>query len=132
MSITDDLNQAAQKLLEADMRLRTIKVQIDILEREIRLLISLEAQLEENIRWLKRRKVITVANEYRKAKEDLQKTLARCSMLKIDKGNNMKSYDYAEKIYIQAKTEHDIALDRVHNPRYNVIEVDFRRRSGQK
>ncbi len=130
MSNTDDLNRAAQALLEADIRLRTIKAQVEGLDREIALLTGIELELEDNIRFLKRSKSVTIASEYKKSLDQLKRTLQKKSFLAIDRSNMIKSLNYAEMILAKMQDAHMVAMDAINNPQNNVIKVDFRKKDG--
>lgn len=132
MAHSEELNKAAQKLLEADIRLRTIKVQLDGLDRDLALMKNAEAQMEENIRWLKRRKIVTVASEYKKVLENLRSLRARSAFSRIDRENCLKMYNQAAAVRDKAKQEHEIALEAHQNPKHNVIQVDFSKKNGKK
>ena len=132
MSNTDDLNRAAQALLEADIRLRTVKAQVDGLDREIAMLTSMELELEDNIRFLKRSKSVTIASEYKKSLDQLEKTRQRKSFLRIDRSNVMKAVNYAEMLLAKAQEAHTAAMDVINNPPKNVIHVDFGKKDGQE
>lgn len=102
------------------------------LEKEIATLTSVEAHLEENIRVLKRRRVIVVAREFRKAQADLNTARNRRAFLRMDRENVLKIEKIAQEMYNKASADYKMAFDRLHNPSNNVIQVQFGRKDGQQ
>ena len=72
---------------DAEITIRTFKINAETIQKEIYFLLDSEKQLEENIKYLKNVKIIALAAEYRKAKENLKKTKTRLLQLKADKSN---------------------------------------------
>ncbi|NJO48291.1 MAG: hypothetical protein HC840_01085 [Leptolyngbyaceae cyanobacterium RM2_2_4] len=128
----DDLNKASHVLLDAEVRLNTIRIQRQRLEKEIALLTMVEANLEENIRILKRKRVIVMVNDFRKARSDLGTCRTRRAFLRVDSENCLKVERHAEAVYEKVRAEYEKAFDRLHNPPNNVIYFDFGRKDGQQ
>lgn len=127
---TEELNKASHVLLDAQVRLQTIQAQRLALEKEIAILVMVEANLEENIRVLKRKRAIVVANEYKKSRTDLNTCRTRQAFLRVDRENVLKIERHSQMVYEKAKADHERLFDLIHNPPNNVIQVDFRRKRG--
>lgn len=122
---TEELNKASHVLLDAEIRLRTVNSQRLQIEKEIAILAFVEANLEENISILRRKRAIVMAHEYKKAMADLNTARNRRALLRIDRDQCLKVEVNTEKEYEKAKAEYELAFERLHNPRSNVIKVNF-------
>jgi chromosome segregation ATPase len=87
-----DLEKIDRNIKDSEIRLKTFEVNIGTLKKEIDFLVQLEEQLESNISFLKKIKIVTLAEEYKKAKEDLKKTKIRITQLKSDRMINEKAH----------------------------------------
>ena len=92
MTRQSDLEKIDRNIKDSEIRLKTFEVNIGTLKKEIDFLIQLEEQLESNISFLKKIKIVTLAEEYKKAKEDLKKTKVRITQLKSDRMINEKAH----------------------------------------
>lgn len=128
----ENLNRASHVLLDAEVRLRTISVQIQQLDKEIAILTVVEANLQENIRVMKRKRVTVRVEDYKKARSDLNTARTRRAFLRVDRENSLKAERHAEMLYGKAKEEYDKAYDRLKNPPNNVLYVDFGRKDGRQ
>jgi hypothetical protein len=88
----EDLIKIDRLIKDSEIRLRTFKINIDAIEKEIDFLGNIERQLQDNIDYLKKPKIAALAAEYKKAKEELKKTKNRLLQLKSDKSINDKAY----------------------------------------
>lgn len=127
---TEDLNKSSHVLLDAQVNLQTIQAQILKIDKDLAMLIMVKANLEENIRVLKRRRAIVMASEFKKSTNDLITCENRMAFLRVDRENILKNEKYADGIYQKAKAEYERLLDLVQNPPDNVIYVDFGRKDG--
>jgi predicted nucleic acid-binding Zn-ribbon protein len=78
---------------------------IDALAKEIGSVTVLQGTLEDNIKCLKKNKVIAVAAEYRKAKEDMKKTHIRLATLENDKTHFTNALRDVEALLKKAREE---------------------------
>lgn len=131
-TITEELNKASHVLLEAEIRLRTVTIQIQQLEKDIAILTAVEINLEENISVLKRKRAIVIVNEYKKATIDLNTARNRRAFLRIDRENCLKIERKAEILYEKARDEHERIFKLIHSTPNNLIRLDFRKKNGQK
>lgn len=105
MGKQEELEKLDRTLKDGEIRLRTVKVNIDSLTKEIDTLAELEKQLEQNLKCLKKRNIIAIATEFKKAKEDLVKTRVRAIALKNDREQFKKSSDEVEWVMKKAREE---------------------------
>lgn len=122
---TEDLNKASHVLLDAEVRLNQIVAQRRALEKEIALLNMIEANLEENIRVLKRRRTIVTVSDFRKATQDIGTARTRLAFIRVERENVLKVENHAQRGYNEAKVEYERCFELLHSPPNNVIQVDF-------
>ena len=125
---TDELNKASHALVEAQSRVLSINAAVLAVEKDLAILKAVEANLLENIRVMKSRLPIVLANEFRKALKDLDTCKSRMAFLRIDLDNNCRIQRNTIAEYDKIKTKYDAAYACVHNPPNNVIH--FRKRDG--
>lgn len=128
----DDFNKASHVLLDAEVNLNSITIRISSLEKDIAFLTQVEANIRENIRFMKRKKIAVVASEFRKAKLDLQACRSKVSLLRMDRENSLKIQGNAEYVYNKAKDAYYQAYQRLHYPMNNVLYPAFGRKNGQE
>lgn len=126
---TEELNRCSHILLDAEVRLRTINVQVQQFEKEIALLTVVEANLVENIRVLKKKHVIVTSGEYKKAITDLGTARTRIAFLRMDLESYLKIEKNCEVLYEEAKADYEKAFNLINNPPNNVVKVDFGRKN---
>ena len=124
-----DLELAEKDVKDAQDRLEGLQAHVYKIHNEIALLLHIEKQLLENISILKSRHIITVAIEYRKAKEDLRKIYSNLTMLKLNKNSLEHSVKQAEKFLSDCREKHSQVVAR---PASRVIEVDFGRKDDRQ
>jgi chromosome segregation ATPase len=117
MDSAAEILQLTKEINQTKIRLGTINLEILNLEREIGLLEALEVSLRQNITELKKKKVITLALEFKKAKYNLNQTLIRLAFLKSQLKDLNKSYVFTETVLENCKKEYELLL----NPPNNVI-----------
>lgn len=124
-----DLDIAEKDLKESTDRFEAIQAHVFKTDNEIALVEHVRKNLEENISILKARHIITVAVEYRRAKEDLVKLLNNLTMLKLNRNSLEHSTAQAKK-YMDECRERYLAAISVQGSR--VIEVDFGRKNDRQ
>ena len=127
-----EFNKASHALLDAEVRYNQIAAQVNAIEKEIALLNAVEANLEENLRFMQRTRAIVKVQEFGKAMKDLNTCRNRRAILRIDLDGAIRVAKRAEAEYIRRKEDYEKAYDLLHNPPNNVIVVDFRRKDGQQ
>lgn len=102
MARIDELDRAIR---DADSRMKTVSINVEALNKEIASLITLKATLEDNISCLKAKQVITIAQEFKKAKDDLGKTKHRLSTLSNDREHFVKVFNDLKSWIVIANQE---------------------------
>ena len=85
MSHTEELKKLDRAIKDSEIRIRTLQIQIGVIEKELLNEVTLQQVLEENVKCLKTNKIIAVANEYKKVKEELKRVKHRIETLTYDK-----------------------------------------------
>jgi len=85
VSHTEDLKKLDRVIRDSEIRIRTLQTQIGVIEKELLNVVALQQVLEENVKCLKTNKIIAVANEYKKVKEELKRVKHRIETLNYDK-----------------------------------------------
>lgn len=109
MSKQIELEKLDRAIKDSQIRLHTVKSNMDILGREIATLGAVEQELEANVSVLKQEKIIASASEYKKAKEDLKKTKNRLIMARNEREDFKKSMDNVNKVIIDSQQ----AIDKI-------------------
>jgi hypothetical protein len=98
---TEELSRIERIIKDSEIRLCAIKSNLDLFEKEIELLETLEAEFYENLKVLKRKKIVAVASEYKKIKQNLNKAKQRLMEIKAQKDQNIRAHkemvDYLNK-----------------------------------
>lgn len=129
MSKQVEIENLDRVIKNGEIRINTVKINIDSLSREIDTLGLLEEQLLENLKCLKKRNIIAIATEFRKAKEDLEKTRKRSIELRNDRENFKKASDNVAQEMKKAREE----IDKIKKAgESNVVHAKFgRKNNGQ-
>jgi chromosome segregation ATPase len=101
----EDLAKLDSMIKDAESRVKTVSANLESLDKEIYLLSSLEKNLKENVNELKKKKVVAVAQEFKKAKEDLKKTQVRMGMLRNDREHYVKVIKDMEAFLVHTRRE---------------------------
>lgn len=125
MSKTEDLLKIVQNIKDTESRIKTFKSNIDTIQKEMDFLSNLGNQLETNLAYLKKVKIIALASEYRKAKEDFKKTKTRLMQLKSDRMINEKAHKELESMLQKSKETYDKLSKQGEN---NVLQGKFGRK----
>lgn len=116
-----DLEKLDRTIKDGQIRLQTVKTNIESLSREIAVLDELEIQLNLNLQCLKEKKIIAIATEFKKAKEDLAKTKVRRIALSNDREHFKKAAAEVEIVMKKAREE----LEELNKEGDNVLYVEF-------
>ena len=125
MGKIEELKKLDQNIKDAENRLKTFGSNVDTIQKEIDFLLNLENQLEVNISILKKIKIVTLATEYKKAKEDLKKTKTRLTQLKSDRMINEKAHKELSYMLQKNKEAYDKLAKQSEN---NVLLGKFGRK----
>jgi len=96
----DDVKQltALQNAIkDSEVRLVSIRDSVRAVNVELDTLEAVKLALEENIRCLKKKKIVAIAQEFKKSKEELQKTLNRIEM----QSNNRAHFLKTERLHVE-------------------------------
>lgn len=104
VSKKEELDKADKEIKQADIRLKTVKINLDAIEKDLEELLNLETRLQDNIKFLKKKNIVAMANEYKKAKEDLVRTKARLIIVRKERNDVTKAYHNMELLIYNAKT----------------------------
>lgn len=131
--LTHQFNVAEDALLKAEIALKSLKIHIENLDREIGILTVVEGNLVANLNVLKKREIIPLAELYKKTRTDLRTARNRRSLVRVDRENHLKTLERAERSLMQARETYQLAFKRLKEPENNVIQVNFGRRDdGQE
>lgn len=125
MGIVQDRDKADRAIKDAQIRLNTVKTNLDAIQKEIDTLLPIEATLEENVKFLKKTKVIALADEFRKAKAELAKTRIRLTILQNDRERFRKAFSDVEIYLAEAIKKYKELADIGDN---NVVRGKFGRK----
>lgn len=127
MTKAQDQERLAHAIKDAEARLKVFKTNLDTVEKEIGQLATLETTLEENIKFLRKKSIIALAVEYRKAKDDLNKTKNRLAFIRVDRENINRAVVEIDQFLVITKT----AIAKLLKSGDNVIKGNFGRKDGQ-
>lgn len=128
MGREEELSKIDKSIKDAELRIKTLQTSIDALDKEIAAVSRLEKTLVENVKCLKSKQIIAIAQEYKKAKEELKRTQNRLLLLRNDREHYHKSSEEIEKLLEQARK----AFDKLQNiGDSNVLRFKSRREDGQ-
>jgi chromosome segregation ATPase len=122
-----ELDKLAHSIKDAEVRLKVFKSNLDTIEKELTQLGMLESKLRDNIKYLRKKHVIALALEYRKSKDELNKTKNRLAMIRIDRENISRASKEVED-FLNKNKESYAGLLKEQN---NVIKGTFGRKNGQ-
>lgn len=102
MSKQVELERLDRAIKDANIRSGTVRMNIDVLDREIANLDLMELALEENIQVLKQKKIVAIAEEFKKAKEELKRTRLRLITLKNEREDYRKALDHVNQVIVDS------------------------------
>lgn len=125
MSRQGDLEKIDRNIKDSEILLKTFELNIGTIQKEIDFLTNVESQLESNITFLKKNKIIALASEFKKSKEDLKKTKIKLTQLKSDKTINEKAHKELSHILQKNREMYDRIAQAGEN---NVLQGKFGRK----
>lgn len=105
MNRTVELDKAEREVKDTELKLFKLKSALKDVEEEIKKLLQIETQLAENINFLKVSGAAVMADQYKKAKEDLVRTRGRLAMISIDRDRISKSLGDCDTYLVKAKND---------------------------
>lgn len=127
MSKQIELEKLDRTIKDGNIRLQTVNAQMHTLNKDIEALSELQDRLIDNIRFLKKKQIIAMAGEYKKAKEDLAKTVIRLISLQNDREHFRKAIAHVQQVMHEAE-ETIVKLKSINN----VVHGDFGRKENGK
>jgi chromosome segregation ATPase len=127
MGKTDELEKAATTITDSEKRLAHVQHEVYNLDQEIRHLETMVEMLQANIKCLKKNRIIAMAREFKKAKNDLETANNRVNLLKKDRDAANKAIKHTELFIRRAKENHARLLRSFDN---NVVRGNFRSRNN--
>lgn len=128
MSKVVEIEKLDRAIRDGEIRIRTVQSNIEQLSKEIEAITTLQEQLEDNLKCLKKKNITVIATEFKKAKEDLAKSKTRLTVLGNERENFKKAADNAKVVMEKAKEQ----LEKLKKSDDNVLTGKFGRKDGQK
>ena len=125
MSKAEDILKLEREVKNGEIRFLTVKANIEMLDKEVGSLTTLQGQLEENLACLKKKNIIAIATEFKKVKEELVKIKARSIIVRNDRETFRKAAKQAEEAIAKAKE----ALEKAQS-NSNVLHGRFNKRDN--
>ena len=127
MKKPSDLADAENAVKAAEAKVGFVEAHIILLDIEIGTLTRLKVQLIENIEILKEKKIVALAEAYRKAKTDLAKTEKQLGVSEQERETLSKSLKNSQTVLQKCHEAYDIILGRYQN---NVLIGNFGKKNG--
>jgi len=128
-----EFHAAESAVIEAEAKLKSIGIALEGLEKEIGILTVVEGNLLANLNTLRRKEIIPLADQYRKAKSDLNVAQTRLSFLRVDRETHLRAKEKAEKNVEKMRERLQWAWKKLYEQVNNVVQGNFgRRNDGQE
>jgi peptidoglycan hydrolase CwlO-like protein len=127
MAKADELEKNSATIHDANKRLAQVTKLVYDIDQEIVYLQNCIETLEENIKCLKKNRIIAMATEFKKAKNDLETARNRVGLLKKDRDTSVKALRHTE-LFIKKAIENYQNLLRSFNN--NVVRGNFGSRNN--
>jgi len=125
----DDIDKLDRAIKDAEIKLKSIQANIEQIDNEINALSPRKKELESNIEFHKRTSTIPIAQEYKKAKEELTKTNVRLTFITKGRIDASKAAKDVEDIIQKFKNDYHNLLKTGDN---NVLRPKFGSKRGKK
>lgn len=117
-----ELDRLDRMIKDSNTRACTVKNNLDVLERDIANTEDLKQKLEENLKFLKQQKIIAIAEQFKKAKDELAKTKVRLITLHNEREDYRKALNNVNQV-IKDSTE---AIEKIKKDGdNNVLRANF-------
>lgn len=127
MGKPEELAKVERAIKEAEARFKTISSNLAAIELEIKKVTLVQGVLIENVRMLKSKQIIAIAQEFKKAKEELRRTGVRLTVLQNDKDHFSKSLQDIISFVDNAKIQQTKLIKESEN-----IILQFRSKNGKE
>jgi len=130
MGLKEDLEKLEVQTSRLEERLKSITYERDVIAQQMNSIEILKTHLEVNLRFLKKRKVIALAMEFKKVKQDLITANTRLKSLSEDKGFLDKAIIKMDAMIKKSKDDYT-QLSKKSNSK--VLQGNFKgKKNGQK
>lgn len=129
VSKNEELDKLDRAAADAEIRLKSIQLNIEQIDKEIAVLNPRKDELEQSIEFHKRTGTIPIAHEYKKAKTEFSKTKARLILITSDRKKADDACKQIEKIIEKLKRDH---MELLRTNENNVLRVLFGAGRGKK
>jgi predicted nucleic acid-binding Zn-ribbon protein len=129
MSKIAELDKLRRAISDAEIRLYSVKANVEQMDKEISILSPRKIELEQNIDFLKMENTIPIVQEYRKAKAELVKTTSRLKILSFERAKANQAY--LDIVEIIDKFKRDYAKLVISNEN-NILKINFGTNNGKK
>ena len=129
MSKIEQLDKLSKAIADADIRLKSIQMNIEKIQAEVSVLSPKKTELKQNIEFHKKEGTIPLAHEFKKARAELSKTTARLILLMSDLKKSQEACQQIAEIIEKFKNDHEALLKTSEN---NVLRPKFGANRGQE
>lgn len=124
MSNLIELDKIDRLIKDSEIRLKSIELSVQKIDHEISVLIPLQNQLEQNLQYLKSSNAVPIAQEYKRAKQELTKTKTRIAMISSDRSKAQDAVREVIRAIAEMKRQYMKLINLSTN---NVIQGKFGR-----
>jgi chromosome segregation ATPase len=128
-SKNEQLEQLSKAIADADIRLKSIQMNIEKISAEISVLSPKKSELKQNIEFHKKEGTVPIAHEFKKARAELSKTTARLILLTSDLKKSQEACQQVIEIIDKFKNDQAALLKTSEN---NVLRPKFGANRGQE
>jgi chromosome segregation ATPase len=129
VSKIEQLDKLSKAIADADIRLKSIQMNIEKIQAEVSVLSPKKTELKQNIEFHKKEGTIPLAHEFKKARAELSKTTARLILLMSDLKKSQEACQQIAEIIEKFKNDHEALLKTSEN---NVLRPKFGANRGQE
>jgi flagellar biosynthesis chaperone FliJ len=129
VSKIEELDKLDKAIKDAEVGLKSIQNNLDIIDNEIAILSPRKNELEQNIQFHKMEGSVPIAKEFAKSRAELSKVKARLILLNADRKRAWQASKDVEKIIDKFKKDY---MDLSNTGENNVLRVLFGVNRGKK
>lgn len=123
MGALEEITKADRDVKDAEIRVATIKTAVAVLDSKLDELIALRDQRKENLDCLKQDKIVAMAKEYKKIKEELAILKEQIILKSNEREDIKKALKKNEDVLEEAKDLHKWLTKKTNN----VLTLKFRK-----
>jgi chromosome segregation ATPase len=122
VSKIEELDKLDKAIKDAEIRLKSVQANVEMIDKEISVLEPRQKELEQNIEFHKKSGTVPIAYEYKKTKSELSKIKARLILIVFDRKKSIQACGTIEDVINKFKRDHMELLKTSEN---NVLRVLF-------